>query len=567
MLPIVKIELQKISDHSKATLKIVGPRGESASSEISLLWIADFEWRAVSEALTLNSSFEFSDQVKEKAQSLGLCDEQGKPLRNRLETIGRKLYEMLSVNEEVRNTLNSLLTTSPSILRFHIPDEGSILQAYPWELLHNGQRFLFFSQHYIARWIEFAEPVGDIASQVSLNVLLIDPRPDSMPKGFQKLPRNERAYLAALGRDYPRKFYSFRSLEDQNATLGELNKVLSDTTKDVNVIHIDTHGSYGWLCTCSYLNNSHASQCLNCQTKRSSTQYVQGYLLFRGKDGICEWVNGNDLGRQLEGKNVSLILLSACQSGLVAGSSSFNSIVGALTRHGIPAVIGFQTRISTDESKLFSERFYGAILSNRSLIDAISLARQSLHAYQPDSSWFRPVLYWRSFDQNSDGKIWSFPDATKEHLKTNQQLHPNPHRHYWLKNVHAFSLDPFKNPRGSEDENISNYYFPVERFYEVLKERHPFVVLGESGTGKSSFRQAICQTILREDEGLPIVYDDFRVLSEKINLSFDDYIGELLTKFFNDLRLFVQTNGPTIKIEPDSRNRLWLYIVRYLKEF
>jgi hypothetical protein len=29
------------------------------------------------------------------------------------------------------------------VVEFHIQDEGSLLQAYPWELLHNGKRFLF----------------------------------------------------------------------------------------------------------------------------------------------------------------------------------------------------------------------------------------------------------------------------------------------------------------------------------------------------------------------------------------------------------------------------------------
>ena len=66
---------------------------------------------------------------------------------------------------------------------------GSILQAYPWELLYDHQGFLFKAKRaFLVRHVDFEGSVPQVKLTEALRVLYVAPRPDVLPEGYQRLP-------------------------------------------------------------------------------------------------------------------------------------------------------------------------------------------------------------------------------------------------------------------------------------------------------------------------------------------------------------------------------------------
>jgi hypothetical protein len=415
MQAAIKATLRKISGGDRASVDLTGPRGESAHHEFSLIWADTQAWKAVFWSLESHSrdskTWPKEPDTISKAEELDLFVD-GRPSDKRLEVIGSALYQMVFGSEEIRNLLSRLLLQEYDdipVVQFHILDEGSILQAYPWELLHDGHDFLFDpGRAFIVRYVDFDRPISTIALSGALWVLLVDPRPDMSLHGYTELPLLDRPHLKGLSDQYPGKFeVSDLSTASYSATLTALHRYLM-TSPDMHILHVDTHGDYGWLCRCGILNSSIAGICQSqeCSALRAGDRESQGYLVLQTKDGNPIWVSGDQLGRQLRNRDVQLVVLSACKSGLVAGSSTFTSMAGALIKRGIPTVVAMQFSVDTQAAEVFVEDFYRALMLGKSLTEAMAEARTGLLAVS-DDSWYRPVLYLRTDPQNYRGRIFA----------------------------------------------------------------------------------------------------------------------------------------------------------------
>jgi hypothetical protein len=351
--------------------------------------------------------------VREKAQDLRLFDQDG-PAKNRLEIVGHKLYETAFGSEEIRRLLYHLLQPEDEIpvLEIHIPDVGSILQAYPWELLYDHQGFLFKAKRaFLVRHVDFEGSVPQVKLTEALRVLYVAPRPDVLPEGYQRLPVLEKVHLEDLNLRYP----DHLALEHLPANaFGTLHGYLMDhPTNPPHIVHIDTHGGFGWLCEeCKTLNFPPAKRCSSCKKSRSSDQKDQGCLAFEADDGKLEWVSGARLSELLYRRGIPVLVLSACKSGLVAGSSTFNSVAGALVKQRIPAVVAMQFSVGVEQADKFVEFFYKALANRVPLTEAVAEARQALS----DDSWYRPVLYLRTDPDNYRGKVFRSPNPQAQEL-------------------------------------------------------------------------------------------------------------------------------------------------------
>jgi energy-coupling factor transporter ATP-binding protein EcfA2 len=567
----IKVILRRESDSNKALVDLTGPRGESESGVFELPWLDETEWQAVFLSLELLEKDPKTwpqGKVRQKAQELGLFL-QDRPSDDRFKIIGRQLFDAVFGSEEIRSLLERLLHMESEIpvIEFHVRDEGSILQAYPWELLCDDEGFLFEGKRaFPVRHVDFREPITRIELSEILSVLYNAPRPDmSSYEGYANLPVRERLHLEYLNRYYP----DHLALESLPAkTLDALHKHLMGSKKPVHVIHIDTHGDFGWLCQCKRLNPPKAEQCSQCEKPRSSDQEGRGYLAFEIANGNVDWVSGDDLGKRLRSRGVQVVVLSACRSALVGGKSIFNSTACALVKQRVPAVVSMQFSIGVKQAEKFTEFLYWALMKGITLVEAVAEARIALSK----DSWYRPVLYLRTDVSNYRGKIFE----PKSPLGPPKKLGL---REKWIARL-GFKRDPFLYTDGEKDPYLQEYfYFGMRHFYHIrgdISRPGTIFVFGPPGSGKSSLRNVIAQ-LCRKEGILPVVYWDFGSLVRKCekgeSVQAEDYVSRILKTAIRTLAGDLETESAEEGKEATSlqeieqakiaRNQLWLYVSRY----
>jgi len=123
-----------------------------------------------------------------------------------------------------------------------------------------------------------------------------------------------------------------------------------------------------------------------------------GQLVFAGDGGRAEPVGAGELGVQLRGRGIRLIILNACEAAKRDPVTPWTGIAPALVRQGIPAVVGMQYTIRDGGAIAFSRHFYRALAAGESIDSAVSNGRLGILARSggEDRDWGVPVLYMRS---------------------------------------------------------------------------------------------------------------------------------------------------------------------------
>lgn len=340
-----------------------------------------------------------------------------------LKNVGQALYQVLfSSTGRLKTLLDRCLGAAQredKALHMKILfQEDSVSRTrfadYPWELLHDGDQFLAHHRVFFSRHINHISAPPSFKPTSKINVLFISPSYNS-PE-FERLPQREVHVVSqALKEAQEAGDILFTQLE--HATSSCLRKYLlenhgSDVT---HVVHFEGHGFYGKRCSDSKCKTHHKGIKVNqCRKCGKTLPEAQGYLVFENEQGAPDFVNAEEFGvllRSASGadnassaQGVTLVVLSACQSGMaVVGSSVFNGVAQNLVNHRVPAVVAMQYSVTAGGAIRFSECFYQSLLQENSLIQAVSHAREAMGI--STQQWFRPVLYLRSLD-NESGKFF-----------------------------------------------------------------------------------------------------------------------------------------------------------------
>lgn len=104
------------------------------------------------------------------------------------------------------------------------------------------------------------------------------------------------------------------------------------------------------------------------------------------------------LAMNLTGRGVRLAVLTACEAGQRDAVSAWAGVVTALTRAGIPAVVGMQFRIRDANAVAFSRAFYRALAAGEPIDSATVDGRLAVFNRRDDDErdWGVPVLYLRA---------------------------------------------------------------------------------------------------------------------------------------------------------------------------
>jgi len=112
-----------------------------------------------------------------------------------------------------------------------------------------------------------------------------------------------------------------------------------------------------------------------------------------------QMVDAETLGVNLRGNGVRLVVLGGCETGRRdrEGGSVWGSVVTALVKAEIPAVIGNQYRIKDTSAIAFSKHFYQALAGGLPIEQAVTSGRIAVfNANKESRDWGVPVLYLRA---------------------------------------------------------------------------------------------------------------------------------------------------------------------------
>ena len=169
-------------------------------------------------------------------------------------------------------------------------------------------------------------------------------------------------------------------------TFEQLAKVLNEKERYYHALHFDGHGVF-----------PEASGGLV-----YGSQGIPGHLLFESEDGGSRAVSGTDVGQLLAGKNIPLVLLNACQSGMTRPGSNHQSVGNQLLKAGCCGVVAMSYSVYVQTAVRFMARLYEALINGEELARAVSLARADLIAHPQRISavgdtnlqdWIVPVLF------------------------------------------------------------------------------------------------------------------------------------------------------------------------------
>ncbi|MEC4813405.1 MAG: CHAT domain-containing protein [Scytonema sp. PMC 1069.18] len=358
---------------------------------------------------------------------------------NLLANIGHHLFQALfPAASQVEKILERAITLSEDRhtqlhiqFQFHANSEQPYrLLYYPWELVHNGQKFLAQERVTFSRYIAHRSTPPNLPPVDKVNVLLISSAAFDLENKLKPFSSSEQqAIRKGIDKAKRKKLVSLTKLK--MAKFNELRVYLTENrdNKAPHVIHFDGHGIYGKRCTfdkCRKINPGIKIE--KCKWCGSSLTSPEGYLIFEDDEGQADYVSASKFGDLIQQtsfgnekqRGVFLVVLSACKSGMaLAGDSDFNGIAQNLISRQVPAVVAMQYLISIPAATAFAEQFYRSLGQRNLLATAVSHAREAMGF--DSNQWYRPVLYLRWKD-NEGGTLFTESSASVSSYQIEQVI-------------------------------------------------------------------------------------------------------------------------------------------------
>lgn len=259
-------------------------------------------------------------------------------------------------------------------VRLRLRSKSPEVLRWPWELLHNGRRFLALGLGTpIVRDLEYSGDVFEaLRTAHPLRLLVVI----ASPSGYT--PLNAEGELEEIRKAlrWPRLLSMVKVERLVKPTLESLDRMLAE--KSFHVVHFIGHGTFD-----------------NGQNR--------GVLLFEDEEGHADPVTGERLAAVLDGhESLRLVVLNSCDGACNSGESVFAGVAQSIINQPVPAVVAMQLPISDPIAITFSYWFYRALARGRTVDWAITRARKAMRAASRGFDWAIPVL----FLSTPDGKLF-----------------------------------------------------------------------------------------------------------------------------------------------------------------
>lgn len=264
-------------------------------------------------------------------------------------------------------------------------DASAVREAQlPWELIHDGRSHPVLGETiHLNRYITYYGMRYSFPPVDHLRILYVISRPVDLPHLSDYVERDELA--ARLRSQVQAGQVQIDVLEE--ATLANFRQKLQSAqahNTPYHIVHFDGHGGYD-------VASGNTTLCFEDTAEHNVL------------------VTAAELASTLEDSGVRLVMLSACHSGTVGGSSIFNSVGPALIRARIPAVLAMQFSVPLLTTVTFARAFYAALARGASIAAAAADGRRVIADQGFYGSWFFPALYLRAAD--GEGYLFSAEPA------------------------------------------------------------------------------------------------------------------------------------------------------------
>jgi WD40 repeat protein len=184
------------------------------------------------------------------------------------------------------------------------------------------------------------------------------------------------------------------------------------------------------------------------------------------------------LAALLGGSGVRLALLNACEGAALA-ADPLRALAPALIAAGIPAVVAMQFAVAEESARAFAAEFYQALAEGFPIDACVTEGRRAVLAFSGSAhpDWGVPALYSRA----PDGMLFDLPALPKPAC-------PYP-------GMVPFAAEDARHFHGREAE--------IERMLHLLRVQNRLLVIGPSGSGKSSLIRAGLLPRLRDTTLFP----------------------------------------------------------------
>jgi hypothetical protein len=343
-------------------------------------------------------------------------DRRAEQIAAQLKEWGKALFNQVFGTRDAQRLFNAFQDSREKGRVVSLNAEHPKILALPWELLHDPQGNYLFNENPRISIRRKLKRGGRRPFQVNpkhqLHLLFVISRPDDV--GFLD-PRTEpKAVLNALAvKGINQVTVEFL----RPATFDKLIKRLENTDlPQVDILHFDGHGVFdaeGVYFEEAKMVFPEAYAGTKAGENSLVNRKNMGYLVFETEDGKRALIDAEKLGDMLHQQAVSLVFLSACQSGMVGTSEesvdeeALGSIAVRLAKTGIPSIIAMTYSVLINSTEKLLGQFYENLTNGKAIAESLDNARRHL-IRNPDrgerqrgqkritlklQDWFLPALY------------------------------------------------------------------------------------------------------------------------------------------------------------------------------
>ncbi len=269
-------------------------------------------------------------------------------------------------------------------------EAATLLLGLPWELLHDGKRFLFqgATPTRVRRRLPGTEVLGVPVVATPIRILLVTARPEDEACGYidhraSALPLVEAMEaLPGLVKMHVLSPPTLPALRD------ELDRARTARTP-YHVVHFDGHGVYDRTVGLGGLCFEHPEDTGKLDERRHATVFT------------------SELGPLLRDHRIPLVFLEACQTATAEKASE--SVASELLKVGVASVVAMSHSVLVETARRFVAVFYRALAAGKRVGDAMLAGQRDLEGNKSRGrvfgvdelklhDWFVPVLFQEKDD-------------------------------------------------------------------------------------------------------------------------------------------------------------------------
>ena len=343
------------------------------------------------------------------------------------------------------------------------------LLSLPWELLHDGQGFLFHGKYpvRVRRRLPNRHPQPVRQTQLPVRILLVSPRPEDAGTGYIDHRVSAKPLVEAV--DSLGELVKLSALTPPTfSALEEALQKAADAGEPFDVVHFDGHGVYDPKLGLGGLFFEDPND----------SQKLEGRAV--------HLVHAERLAEVIRDHRIPLVFLEACQTAK-AEANPTASVAAKLLEGGVISVVAMSHNVLVETAHRFVKAFYQELVLGKRVGAAMLAGQRDLHGddYRGKrlgagdlrlQDWFVPVLYQEELDPQIVAK--SQPEEVQRLLSRQR------HR----------SLGELPDTPAHGFEGRSRYLLALER----LLHQEPYAVIrGQGGVGKTTLASELARWLVR----------------------------------------------------------------------